>query len=365
MCALLAHLAQSRQSIKILFVTLGSAREACSRVRIFQYLPYLNAHGVEVDVEPFFPDVHDDQSACTPSIVKRVADAQYVWRRALRVALRAPAYDVVFLQRVLLPPALHRFLRRRARRLVFDFDDAIYTGHRGAQYGAADAPERFVHTIGSSDAVIASTPYLCERASRHQRKVHYIPSAVDCERYRPREPRRCPGDEVIVGWIGSGSTTMYLEPVLPLLRRLASPHDGVRVELVGARLSSDDSIRVHEWRLDDECARLARFDIGIMPLDDDEWSAGKGGYKLLQYMASGIPSVVSSVGVGPRIIRHGETGFVATTASDWEGSLRRLVADDQLRQRLGRQARSDVERDYSIARWAPILLEVLASCAAA
>jgi glycosyltransferase involved in cell wall biosynthesis len=133
--------------------------------------------------------------------------------------------------------------------------------------------------------------------------------------------------------------------------------------LIGARLPSDQRIQVFPWSLEDECARLARFDVGIMPLDADEWAAGKGGYKLLQYMACGIPSVASSIGAGPSVIRDGETGFIAASPSEWDARLRRLVADARLRQWMGYHARVDVERDYSLERWAPGFIEVLESCA--
>jgi len=358
-------LSRVRQAFRILFVTLGSGREACTRVRVLQYLPYFAARGVAADVLPFFPDVGDGGPTGKPSLVRRLADAQYPWRRALRVARVAPDYDLVFLQRVLLPEPMLRLLRRRARKLVFDFDDAIYTTHAGAQPVPADLADRFARTVGASDAVIAATPHLCDRARAHRPRVHCIPSAVDCDRYRPRDRSGPAPRSVTIGWIGSSSTTMYLNPVLPLLRRLAAADPAVRIELVGARLPPDAAIHVHPWSLEDERERLARFDIGIMPLDDDRWAAGKGGYKLLQYMACGIPSVASPIGANTNIVGEGRTGFLAATAGEWDSCLRRLVADRALRERMGQQARVEVESEHSLARWAPRLLELLTQCAAA
>jgi glycosyltransferase involved in cell wall biosynthesis len=368
--------------MRALLIALGSEREACSRVRVHQYVPSLRERGVEVQVESFFPPVSDGFVSRWPAIVASAATAKYVTRRTLDLARLARQADVVLLQRVLLPAPLFMLLRRAARRLVFDFDDAIDLGEDGRPRNAAQ--RRLTRTLQQVDTAVAASPYLAERLRTARPAMTVIPSPVDCDRYRYRDrsatPRTPESGPPVVGWIGSASTTRYLEPVVPLLRRLAA-EGCCRVSLVGARLDlqtaaqvaqaaqaaqSDQAAQIaqagfetHPWSYDTELAALAAFDVGIMPLSDDGWARGKAGYKLLQYMALGLPAVASPVGVNAEIIRDGETGTLATTSDEWERALRFQLGDAAWRREAGRAARAVVERDYSVTRWAPVFCDAL------
>jgi glycosyltransferase involved in cell wall biosynthesis len=165
---------------------------------------------------------------------------------------------------------------------------------------------------------------------------------------------------VTVGWIGRDSTTMYLEPVLPVLARLQQAHPGLRVRLVGGLPGTGAGVAaVRPWSLATELDELACFDIGIMPLTDDDWARGKGGYKILQYFACGIPTVASPVGVNADIVRDGETGFLARDAREWESGLSKLIEDRELRRRMGAAGRRAAEAEHSLAVAAPRLLAAL------
>jgi glycosyltransferase involved in cell wall biosynthesis len=349
-----------------LFIALGGPRTACSRIRLHQYIPYLAAHGLGVDVEPFYADSARDPRRW-PAVIERTAHARYVWARMRALARQARRYDLVVLQRVLPPRRLQDLLRRSAKRLMFDFDDAIYTTHAGAGLVPFDLTRRFEHMLGLSDGVIVATPHLAERARRYQARVSVIPSPVDCDRFRPQRG----GDQrtgSVIGWIGSPSTAMYLDVVLPVLERLTRSVPGTEVVLVGANPAASQParrasgpIRSVAWSLDSEVADLARFDIGIMPQADDEWAKGKGGYKLLQYMACGLPSVATACEVSRAIIDNGVTGRLVSDATEWDDALRWLLASDERRHQMGCLARQDVERRYALERWAPVFHDALAS----
>jgi glycosyltransferase involved in cell wall biosynthesis len=329
-------------------------------VRIHQYLPFLASRGIDATVVPFHP--HPPRAgwdARPPGPARRLAHALSEIRRIVQVARLAREHDVVVVQRILPHPALQRLLARSSRVLVFDFDDAIYTTHAGAA-ATPSAPERFAHFLSLADAAIVSTPHLAAVAERSCERVVVIPSPVDCDRYRPRPRPEASPTEVTVGWIGRDSTTMYLEPVLPVLARLKRVHPELRVRLVGALPGTGVGVaEVHPWSLATELDQLARFDIGIMPLSDDDWARGKGGYKILQYFACGIPAVASPVGVNPEIVREGETGFLARDAHEWERSLSRLIEDAELRRRMGAAGRRAAEVEHSLAVAAPRLLAAL------
>jgi glycosyltransferase involved in cell wall biosynthesis len=116
-------------------------------------------------------------------------------------------------------------------------------------------------------------------------------------------------------------------------------------------------VEVRPWRTETEVEDLADLDVGIMPLADTDWERGKCGLKALQYMALGVPAVVSPVGVNTEIVRDGENGLLAATGEEWERALERLLADDGLRRRLGDAGRATVESGYSARVHAPRVAE--------
>ena len=283
--------------------------------------------------------------------------------QVLRLARLAPAHDVTLVQRLLLPAPLRRLLARRVRRLVFDCDDAIYTAPDGEAAGSrwlAPRAARWAGMLEAAHVVTVATAPLAERARRHQPRTVIVASPVDTERYRPAGSARGPG--VVIGWIGSPATSRYLEPIMPVLRRLVARHPTLRIELIGAdRRLAGDGVGVHEWSWETEVRWLQSFDVGIMPLPDDEWARGKAGYKLLQYMACGAASVASPVGAGSALVRPGETGWLAADEGAWEDALTTLIADAVGRRRMGRAARERVEAEHSLRVWTPRLHDVLAA----
>jgi glycosyltransferase involved in cell wall biosynthesis len=347
--------------MKVLFVALGTAVEACSRIRIHQHLDFLASRGVRATVVPFDPrPPRPGEPARRPGRERRLAHALNELRRTVQVARLARAHDLVVVQRILPHPALQRLLAGQCRALAFDFDDAIDATHAGAAAAVPDARRRFAHMLALADAAIASTPALAAKARSACDRVFVIPSAVDCDRYRPRARAEGPARETTIGWIGRDSTTMYLEPVLPVLERLKRAHPELRVSLVGALPGTGTGFaECPPWSLATELDHLARFDVGIMPLSDDEWARGKGGYKLLQYFACGIPAVASPVGANPALVAHGHTGLLARDAREWEESLSLLIGDRDRARAMGASGRRAAVEEHSLAVWSPRLLAAL------
>jgi glycosyltransferase involved in cell wall biosynthesis len=120
---------------------------------------------------------------------------------------------------------------------------------------------------------------------------------------------------------------------------------------------------VREWRWDTEVSALQALDVGVMPLPDDEWTRGKAGYKLLQYMACGIPTVASSVGAGAALVRPGETGWLAADETAWEEALTALIRDPEARRRMGHAGRELAEAEHSLRVWTPRLHATLETVA--
>jgi glycosyltransferase involved in cell wall biosynthesis len=178
---------------------------------------------------------------------------------------------------------------------------------------------------------------------------------VDCLRYPVKTPV-APDETLTIGWVGSHSTASYLSHIEPALRRVAAAHgDRVQFRFFGQPDYALDvpKFRSLPFRLDHELDALHSLDIGLMPLLDTEWTRGKCAFKAIQYMASGVPTVASPVGITPELIQHDVNGLLASSVDEWFNALDRLIRDANLRQRLALAARQTVEAHYSLEKWGP------------
>ena len=350
--------------MSVLFLIQGPPEVASSRTRAFAYLPALRAARVTTEVY-----VWNSKGFVARQIRGRVPIASHARNMlhrllvAMQVLLTSGRHQAIYVQKVILPRWFLRVLKRGGRRLVFDYDDALYALAPGQEQGMRSFVRRrrirrFTNCLGAADlVVIENEPNRCLTEQFCPRTLT-ITGPIDTERYRPM-PRPVE-DEIVLGWIGSPSTTSYLRILEPVLREL-STRSRIALHVIGAAPFSMTGVAVRHfpWTLDSEVAQLARFDIGLMPLSDDPWSRGKGGYKILQYMAMGIPTVASPVGINQDLIRDGETGWLAADGPAWERALGRLIADAGERTRMGTRARSDVVNRFSLEHYAPQFLDAL------
>jgi glycosyltransferase involved in cell wall biosynthesis len=195
-----------------------------------------------------------------------------------------------------------------------------------------------------------------------------LPTVVDTRQYVPIA-RPDPSQPPVIGWIGSPSTWAHIRPILPLLSEICSAH-GVRFRAVGAGAGAGaerdrfDGLDLIPWSEPSEIADVQAMDIGVMPLIDRPFERGKSGYKLIQYMACGLPVVASPVGVNSDIVIEGESGFIASSEEEWRWALIRLIRDPELRARMGAVGRARAVERYSLASQAPRLVELFRSVAA-
>jgi glycosyltransferase involved in cell wall biosynthesis len=354
------------KKLRILFIIPYPSEGASNRLRVEQYLPYLDREGMEYRLRPF--------------VNKRFYSILYLSGHRLRkflfffVAilnrfcdlLRAFGSDIVFIHREALPvgsAVLEKTFSISGRAIVFDFDDAIFLPNTSPPNNYIERfkdPDKVSRIMRLSDCVIAGNAYLAEYARKFNKDVAIIPTPIDTERYAPADKGedRC----VTIGWIGSFTTRIYLEEVRPVLEALKRRYNGLRLKFVGNWAGLGDPIggaEYKEWSLGEELADIRSFDIGIMPMPDDMWTKGKCGFKAILYMSCGIPVVSSPVGVNTEIIKNGENGFLAGSAVEWEGHLSRLIEDVGLRKRIGAAGRKTVERRYSVASQAARFIGVL------
>ena len=288
---------------------------------------------------------------------------------ALRLgeAARESRADLVYIFRegALLGPAFaERILSWRGIPFVFDFDDAVWVRYKSPLSGPLSYLRfsgKTATLCGRARHVLAGNPYLRDYARRFNPAVTVIPTTIDTELYR-RRPRTAAAVP-IVGWSGSPTTLPYLELVRGALAQLARRR-AFRVLVVGGSGFEVPGVEVEclPWRADTEVEDISRFDVGLMPLPEDEWARGKCGLKALQYMALRVATVVSPVGVNTEIVEGG-AGLVARDEDDWVECLDRLLSDQALREDLGEAGRRRVEERYSAAVVVPRVAEIFRQAA--
>ncbi len=277
--------------------------------------------------------------------------------------------DVVILQRRLLPWWKLKLLRRAARVLVFDIDDAVFLRDSNANKPAESArrQRRFAATVRSADAVAAGNEFLCQQASQYTDKtrVHYIPTCIQSSSYSAAPHVRRDNDVRLV-WIGSRSTMPSLHCARAGLEAAARHLPGLQLKVICDAVPELGSIKVEpcRWSSATEAIELSDADIGICWLPDHPWSLGKCGFKTIQFKAAGLPVVANPFGIHRRLVQHGETGFLATTAHEWADAIQQLAHSPSRRVQMGTAARALIAEHFSIDRWAPSLMALIEQLAA-
>ena len=324
--------------MKVLFLIQGFS-VAASRYRVLQYLPYLKSKGVEAKVGLY------------PRTIKE----------NIRFFNDLPNYDMVFLQRKRFNQPRLALLRRRARRIVYDFDDAVmYRNSKAEDPISQTRRRRFVQMIRASDFVIAGNDYLKRQVLPFNLSVDVIPTVIDQDRYSLKAyPIRKEG--VTLGWIGDHGSIHYLEKMKPIFERIGKQYPYVELKIVCDTFFDCEGIKVikKQWNSEEEVADLHSFDIGLMPLVDDPWSLGKCGLKIIQYQGVGVPVVCTPVGTNKDLVEEGASGFYAMTPEEWEEKLSTLIEDPLLREKMGREGRKRVLEAYTVESCAPRLLSIL------
>lgn len=342
------------------------------RFRFEQWLSLLPSSSLDVEVHSAFSrKAYGDLYSAGHYPTKAGHTARALSRR-LRDMIDASKSDVVLIYREMFPlgrPVLERLLAHQTP-FVMDFDDAIYLPGEGGQndiMGRFRHPEKVAEIVRYSAHTTVGNRHLADYARQHASHVTVLPTTLDIERYRPHGRRSPVGRRLRIGWSGSFSTARHLQSLDGVLSRMLTDR-GLELAVLGApeyRLAAAPNVVVVPWSEASEQGEVAAFDIGIMPLPDDDYTRGKCGFKALLYMALGVPCVASPVGVNCEIIEHEVNGLLASTENEWMEAIGRLAADEALRKRLGEAGRETVVERYSGQRWSLEFLRILENVAQA
>jgi glycosyltransferase involved in cell wall biosynthesis len=291
------------------------------------------------------PELESERFSCEVDVFPR----RRYGVRVLERLSRLPDFDILVLAKLKLETGERALVRRAARRIVYDFDDAIYIAKPDRPGDPPDdSPRRirkFRKMCAMADLVTAGNETLASFALPFSRRLEVVPTPVDLSRYVGRSGSRS-GTRLV--WIGMPGNLPYLHLLREPLAALRGEFPGMTLRIISERSITDCPVPVEfvRWSPETEAADLSESDIGVMPLNDDGWTRGKGGFKLLQYMAAGLPCVASPVGVNREIVSAGLTGFLPSSPGEWEEALRRLLSDAECRRRFGDAGRRRVEERY-------------------
>jgi glycosyltransferase involved in cell wall biosynthesis len=349
--------------VKIYVFTKYSSLGASSRYRTYQYLPLLGKCGIEPTVSPLFDDAYLSNKYRVGSA--SFGDVVRALFRRIRAIIVVPRQSSVLIEYELLPycPAiLEHWLKWRGCRLLLDYDDAIfhkYDLHRHFLVRAL-LGGKIARLMRMADRVVVGNNYLAEYARRAGASdVEVLPTVLDLRKYEQRTSSNA-SPYFTIGWLGSPSTAQYLKLIQPALAQVCKQRS-VRIRLIGSGPIdlADIPAELIPWTETGEVKEISALDVGIMPLPDEPWARGKCGFKLIQYMACGIPVVASSVGANTEIVSDGEQGYLASTIEDWVEALYSLISSPELGFKMGAAGRQRVEQRYCLEVTAPRWVSML------
>ena len=307
----------------ILFISKGETASS-TRYRALQYFPYLKKNGWMAS--------HSTISGGFGSII-----------RSLIAAHRA---DVVVLLRKTFPMPIFWLLRALSKKLIFDFDDAIFCNTDGSH--SYTRMQRFRHTIKNCDYVFAGNGYLASHAKQFNPAVEIIPTSIDTDKYHLDYQKDAQALTLV--WIGSSSTKKYLVDILPQLEKAAETLPHLQLNNISDFHLSSPALKINNihWQAETEASELNQADIGIAPMLEDDWTKGKCALKVLQYMASGLPVISSYSGVNAEVVQDKVTGYLMKKNEDWPELIVALQHKKSQLEQMGQQGKLFVNNEFSM-----------------
>lgn len=325
------------------------------RFRFEQYIDELSSQELSVEIHPFLNDKTWKKLYNQGSFFGKAFGITGSFCRRFILLFRLVKADYIFIHReasMISPPVFEWFIAKVLRKkYIFDFDDAIWLpnySESNAKFHRLKAYWKTKWIIKWASTVTAGNEYLKNYAMNYNRNVQIIPTTIDLVQVHNKKTDYN-ASIINIGWTGTHTTMHYLDEIVPVLRSLEKEYVFTFTVISNLPPSFElKSLKFVKWTKESEIEDLAKFSIGIMPLIDNEWAEGKCGFKGLQYMALGIPAILSPVGVNTTIIQNGINGFLCATEEEWKSQLIALFESNELRQKIGAEGYKTVVQRYSV-----------------
>ena len=342
---------------RILFLTPYPHGQAPSqRFRFEQYFAFLSENGYEIETRSFLSDKTWKALYNHGSFFQKVIGvlASFMHRFLLMFQLRK--YDLIFIHReasMIGPPIFEWFIAKVLRKkYIYDFDDAIWLpnySQQNAKFHKLKAYGKVKKIIRWADKVAVGNKFLKEFALQYNKNIQILPTTIDLENVHTIS---CDQEStpINIGWTGTHTTLSYLKELIPVLEELEQQHNFTFTVISNQAPDFNfKSLRYIQWSKETEIEDLSQFQIGVMPLTENDWAKGKCGFKALQYMALKIPSIVSPVGVNTSIIEDKKNGYLCNSPEEWKKQLEELILSKELRIRIGENGQETVKNQFSVA----------------
>lgn len=341
--------------MKILFLTKYSYLGASSRYCYYNYLSIFREHGIICTVSPFFDDEYLENLRQSKSIgfLKVIG---YYWHR-IKVLLGLPKhdYDLIVIEYELFPyfPSyFERILKYIGIKYIVSYDDAIFHNYDLSPNLIVRIVlgSKIKNVIKNAKAVITGSPYLTNYAQRFNNIVWEIPTSIDEKKYEKITCNK-PENKFTIGWIGSNSTSKYLLEIIPVLKKFSQNYS-CEIRLIGfnkelRKYLKDIPVKFVDWEEKTELEEINKISVGIMPLLNDQWSRGKCGFKLIQYMACAKPTISTPLEANIKINKSNKN-LHATTNTEWYEALVEIYLNQEKFNAVGIENRLIAFKEYSI-----------------
>ena len=337
-------------------------RSPSQRFRFEQFISYLEEHGYQIDFS-YLLNAEQDKAYYRPGhYAQKLRIVLSSTLKRLGELFKVKKYDLIFVQREAYMLGTAFFERGMGSKvpMIFDFDDSIWmqnVSEANAKLSFLKDASKTAKIIEKAALVFAGNQYLADYAHQYNKKVVIVPTTIDTDSYQAVKKEK---QKVCIGWSGSVTTIQHFSTAIPALKRIKDKYgDSVYFKIIGDPdyYCKELDTQGIAWKAATEIEDLSEIDIGIMPLPDTEWAKGKCGLKGLQYMALGIATLMSPVGVNSEIIQDGVNGFLPETEDEWVSDLSKLVESKELRQQIGDAGKRTVEEHYSTNAWKAKYLE--------
>lgn len=355
--------------MKVLGLTSYPVEAAATRYRLSQFIEPLAEKGITLEVSPFLNNEQFRLFYKNKSLFENTLRLVKPILRRFSQIPRIRKYDLIFVQReaMFFGPAFFEWIYHHSDiPMILDLDDATYLPYVSPTYGKIGSFFKFFgktdNLIKSADVVICGNRFIAEYVSEKGTEAVIVPTVVDTEKFKPIEKNN---EIPVVGWIGTHSTFPLLQSIFPVLQDLAKKHRfTLKIVGAGSNKIEIDGVNIEnlQWNLERETEDFQSLDIGLYPITtakslSPEWIMKKSGFKAIQYLAVGIPFVVSPIGICAEIGEVNITHFTAMSMKDWYDSLDKLLSDCELRRRMGIAGRKHSLKHYTLPQQTEIIAQ--------
>lgn len=336
--------------MKVLFLSKYNRDGASSRYRFYNYIPYFNKNEIECYFRPLLDDKYVSNLYNNNKKLVIIQRLSSVLKRFYFLLFKSSNYDLIVIEKELFPnvPYIIEKLLLQNRSYALDFDDYIATNYKLNAIKRFFLKDKIDKLAKSAKFVTVGNHWYFDEIKSNN--LIYLPTVINLEKY-PKVKESYHTNKITIVWIGSLSTGKYLQIVVPSLQKLAKIYP-LKLKVIGVDIVIEGiEVELVKWNEATEVDELLSSDIGIMPLDDTLWEKGKCGFKLVQYMACGLPVIASAAPANQEIIDDEVNGFIILNENEWYAAFEKLIVDTSLRERFGKTGRNKIEVNYSYQVW--------------